>query len=70
VPEGTTLAQLVRVAGARSIIESCFEAAKREVGLDRYEVGSWTGWNRHITLAMLAHAYLAVLRKATLGGRG
>jgi SRSO17 transposase len=68
--EATTLAQLVRIAGTRWAIESCFEAAKGEVGLDEYEVRSWTGWHRHITLAMLAHAYLAVLRQAALGGRG
>jgi hypothetical protein len=72
-PVATTLAELVRVAGTRWVpgldpgIESCFEAAKGEVGLDEYEVRSWTGWHRHITLAMLAHAYLAVLRK-TAGG--
>jgi SRSO17 transposase len=69
-PEGTTLARLVRVAGMRWTIESCFEAAKGEVGLDEYEVRSWTGWHRHVTLAMLAHAYLAALRKAALGGSG
>jgi SRSO17 transposase len=69
-PEGTTLARLVRVAGTRWAIESCFEAAKGEVGLDEYEVRSWTGWHRHVTLAMLAHAYLAALRKAALGGSG
>jgi SRSO17 transposase len=69
-PEGTTLAELVRVAGMRWTIESCFEAAKGEVGLDEYEVRSWVGWHRHTTLAMLAHAYLAVLRKAALGGSG
>jgi SRSO17 transposase len=69
-PEGTTLARLVRVAGTRWTIEGCFEAAKGEVGLDEYEVRSWTGWHRHTTLAMLAHAYLAVLRKAALGGSG
>mgnify|MGYP002624514375 CR=1 FL=1 len=69
-PEATPLAQLVRIAGTRWAIESCFEAAKGEVGLDDYEVRSWTGWHRHITLAMLAHAYLAVLRQAALGGRG
>ena len=69
-PEGTTLTQLVRVAGTRWTIESLFEAAKSGVGLDQYEVRSWTGWHRHITLALLAHAYLAVLRKAAVGGRG
>jgi SRSO17 transposase len=69
-PEGTDLATLVRVAGTRWTIESCFEAAKGEVGLDEYEVRSWTGWHRHVTLAMLAHAYLAVVRKAAVRGRG
>jgi SRSO17 transposase len=69
-PEGTTLARLVRIAGTRWAIENCFEAAKGEVGLDEYEVRSWAGWHRHVTLAMLAHAYLAALRKAALGGRG
>ena len=67
-PDGTALADLVRVAGTRWAIEACFEAAKGEVGLDQYEVRSWTGWHRHVTLAMLAHAYLAVLRKAAVGG--
>lgn len=66
-PETTDLAALVRVAGMRWTIEACFEAAKGEVGLDQYEVRSWTGWRRHITLAMLAHAYLAVVR-AAIGG--
>jgi SRSO17 transposase len=69
-PAVTTLAELVRVAGLRWTIEACFEAAKGEVGLDDYEVRSWTGWHRHITFAMLAHAYLAVLRRAAIGGRG
>src|SRR3954462_1447449 len=63
-PEAAGLSDLVRVAGTRWTIEACFEAAKGEVGLDQYEVRSWTSWHRHITLAMLAHAYLAVLRGA------
>ena len=67
-PEEATLADLVRVAGTRWTIEACFEAAKGEIGLDQYEVRSWTGWHRHITFAMLAHAYLAVLRRAAVGG--
>ncbi len=66
-PEATPLAALVRVAGTRWTIEAAFEAAKGEVGLDEYEVRGWTGWHRHVTLAMLAHAYLAALR-ATAGG--
>jgi SRSO17 transposase len=56
-----TLAALARVAGRRWTIEECFEAGK-EVGLGDYEVRSWHGWYRHITLAMLALAFLAALR--------
>jgi SRSO17 transposase len=67
-PEGTALADLVHVAGARWTIESSFEMAKQEVGLDQYEVRSWTGWYRHITLAMLAFAFLTVVRQAAIGG--
>ena len=67
-PDGTELTTLVRVAGTRWTVESCFEAAKGEVGLDEYEVRSWTGWHRHITLAMLAHAYLTVVRRHAIGG--
>jgi SRSO17 transposase len=69
-PQATSLAELVRVAGARWAIEGCFEAAKGEVGLDQYEVRSWKGWHRHVTLAMLAHAYLAVVRQTAIGGIG
>ena len=65
---GMALADLVQIAGTRWTIEACFEAAKGEVGLDQYEVRSRTGWHRHVTLAMLAHAYLAVLRKTVVGG--
>jgi SRSO17 transposase len=61
-PADTPLAELVRVAGARWAIETDFEHAKQEVGLDRYEVRSWHGWYRHITLSMLALAYLVVMR--------
>ena len=57
-----TLETLVRVAGQRWQIEQAFQTAKGECGLDHYEVRHWQGWYRHITLAMLAHAVLAVLR--------
>ncbi len=63
VPANTTLEDLVRVAGTRWTIEECFEEAKGEVGLDQCEVRKWEGWYRHITLAMLAHVYLAVVRQ-------
>jgi SRSO17 transposase len=65
-PQDTTLEDVVGVAGARWAIESSFEAAKGEVGLDHYEVRSWTGWYRHITLAMWALALLTVLRAGAI----
>lgn len=63
-PEGTTLGTLARVAGRRWQVEIGFEEAKGEVGLSHYEVRSWHGWYRHITLALFAHAFLAALRAA------
>jgi SRSO17 transposase len=64
-PPETTLAELVQVAGRRWTIEAGLEAAKGAVGLDHYEVRTWRGWYRHITLAALAHALLVVLRAQT-----
>lgn len=61
-PKKTSLEIMVKVAGTRWAIEESFESAKGEVGLDHYEVRSWGGWHRHITLAMFAHAYLTVVR--------
>jgi len=70
-PAETSLADLARVAGRRWTIEECFQSAKGEVGLDHCEARSWHGWNRHVTLAMLALAYLAGLRaKAGSIGKG
>jgi SRSO17 transposase len=61
----TALADLARVAGQRWAIEDCLAAAKGEVGLDQYEVRRWEGWYRHVTLCLLAHAFLAVTRAGT-----
>jgi SRSO17 transposase len=52
------------VAGTRWVIEEGFQRTK-EVGLDQYEVRRWEGWYRHITLCLLAHAFLEVMRAAT-----
>jgi SRSO17 transposase len=73
-PAGTLFETLVAVAGRRWTVEESLEAAKGEVGLDDYEVRHYHGWYRHITLAMLALAYLAVVRSrlpgaALKGGR-
>ena len=69
-PASTSLVGLVRVAGTRWAIEDGFQQAKGEVGLDHYEVRRWPGWYRHVTLALLAHAFLVVTRaKATSSNR-
>ena len=65
-PHATSLQEVVRVAGSRWTVESGFEEAKGEVGLDQYEVRSWTAWYRHITLAMWALALLIVMRAGTI----
>jgi SRSO17 transposase len=61
-PAQTTLAQLVRVAGIRWAVEESFQTAKGEVGLDHYEVRRYDAWYRHISLVMVAHAFLAAVR--------
>jgi SRSO17 transposase len=65
VPDATSLAAIVQAAGSRWQIEEAIAEAKGEVGLDHYEVRSWRGWYRHLTLALLAHAYLVVTRSTT-----
>jgi SRSO17 transposase len=65
-PAGTSLPTLVSLAGMRWTIEECFELGKNEVGLDEYEVRHWPGWYRHITLSMLALAFLTVLHAQAL----
>jgi SRSO17 transposase len=75
-PPGTTLNELVRIAGLRWPIEECFELGKGGCGLDEYEVRSWTGWYRHVTLSLFALAVVAAIRanlphppRAKKGGR-
>lgn len=63
-PRRATLAQLIKVAGTRWRIEESFQTAKGLVGLDQHQVRRWTSWNRWTTLAMLAHAFLAILTAA------
>jgi SRSO17 transposase len=61
-----SLEQLVKVAGQRWQIEQGFELAKGECGLDHYEVRKWQAWYRHITLSLLAHAFLVAVRAKEL----
>ena len=69
-PAATPLTTLVQVAGTRWAVEESLETAKGEVGLDQYEVRRWTGWYRHITLALLAHAFLTVTRAPAVASDG
>ena len=69
-PEGTQIEELVSVCQERWAVAECFAEAKGEVGLDHYEVRRWEAWYRHITLCLLAHAFLAVTRRAAVEGQG
>ncbi len=66
-PPKTSLEMLVRVASTRYTVEQCIEEAKGETGLDEYEVRFWHSWYRHITLSMMAHAWLASIRQLEQG---
>jgi hypothetical protein len=57
-PAGTSIKTLVSVEGHRWAIEDSFESAKNEFGLDHNESRSWHGWHRHVSLVMLAFAWL------------
>ncbi len=66
-PPKTSLEMLVRVASTRYTVEQCIEEAKGETGLDEYEVRFWHSWYRHITLSMMAHAWLSSIRQLEQG---
>lgn len=61
-PISTPLSEFVRISGMRWPIETIFEEAKGEVGMDHYEMRSWLGWHHHMLLVCLAHHFLVRLR--------
>ena len=61
-PATTPIEDIARVAMQRYTIEQCFEETKSELGIDHYEVRTWPSWHRHITLTMMAAAWLAHMR--------
>lgn len=61
-PAATRREALIGVAGARWRVEECLELAKGDCGLDEYEVRTWTGWQRHVTLSLWTLAVVAVIR--------
>jgi SRSO17 transposase len=63
-PEETPLLTLAQVAGARWTTEQCYAEGKGEAGLADYEVRYWHSWHRHVTLSMMAHAWLASIRRS------
>jgi SRSO17 transposase len=67
-PRREGFGELVRAAGMRWPVEECFEEAKSEAGLDNYQVRLYHAWYRHITLSMLALAFLAVMRHKSKKG--
>jgi SRSO17 transposase len=70
-PADTSLAELVQVAGVRWTVECRFQQGKGEAGLDHYQVRRYQAWYRHVTLSMLAQAFLAVQRaRAAAVGTG
>jgi SRSO17 transposase len=66
VPAGTSIPAVITAAGLRWNIEDDNKCGKDQLGLDQYQVRKWTPWHRHVTISMLAHAFLAVTR-ADLG---
>ena len=60
LPESYTLRRLVQVVKSRWKIEQDYQQLKEELGLDHYEGRNWTGWHHHVTLVMLAHAFLTL----------
>jgi SRSO17 transposase len=60
LPGNYTLRRLVRIVKSRWKIEQVYQQLKEELGLDHYEGRSWRGWHHHVTLVMLAHAFLTL----------
>lgn len=69
-PPALSLPTLADVAAQRYTVEQCIQQAKSETGLDEYEVRFWHSWHRHITLSMMAYAWLAAVRQATAAEKG
>ena len=65
-PETVPLTRVAAVGGCRWSIEQDIQAAKGECGLDEYEVRSWVGWYRHVTLSMFGLAVLTAIRSRAI----
>jgi SRSO17 transposase len=62
-PPEMPLLTLAQVGALRWTIETEFQTEKGETGLDEYEARSWRSWQHHITLALLAGAFLLSMQQ-------
>jgi SRSO17 transposase len=60
LPATSSLRRLVQVTKSRWPIEQNYQQLKEQLGLEHYEGRSWNGWHHHVTLVMLAHAFLTL----------
>ena len=66
-PTTQSLFTVAWIASTQFTVEQCFKEAKGQTGLNQYEVRRWHSWHRHITLSMMAHTWLMVLRAEEAG---
>jgi len=69
-PIDTPLLKLAQIASSRYVVEQVIEEGKGETGLDEYQVRYWHSWHRHMTLSMMAHAWLVSIRCKAAEKRG
>ncbi len=50
------------LTGMRWPVETAFEEAKGEVGLDHFETRTWQGWHHYMIQSFLAHLFLLHIR--------
>jgi SRSO17 transposase len=67
-PRRSSTADLAWAGGSRWHVQECFQQAKGETGLDHYQVRTWRAWHAHITLSMLALAWLSATRALAAKG--
>jgi len=60
--DGAGYEELVTTAHLRSTVEQFHREAKQMLGLDQFEGRTWKGWHHHVTMVLLAYAYLALSR--------
>ena len=55
---------LMHVAFSRWPIEHCFKQAKKELGMDHFEVRGWRSIHRHMYVTQLSHLFCSQMRQA------